>query len=132
MIILLRILCVVVVVGVLNVFGIVGISYLRVLDNDPFPVAVHVKAMDNDHIELADGRVITEFGGLSSDDQDRINDSGGRIGCDIDSSGVASVYTRGHRTICGTGMPIFIIPLVPIDVRRYDRRLLVIGKIASK
>lgn len=122
------------VVILLNVFGIVGINYLRVVDNDPFPVAVQISTMDSDHIQLADGRVITDFGGLSPEDRDRIKDSGGRVGLKFESAAKVSVmlYARRPRTICRIGMPIFIVPLIPIDVPRYDRGLLLIGRIHDK
>lgn len=115
----------------LDLIGILGICYLKVVENDPFPIAVRVRLSDGEQIQLDDGRIISDFGGLSSEDRERINDSVGRLGFEL-NSGIASLYTRYARTICLTGRPMFTIPLVPIEVPRYERKLLVIGRISNQ
>lgn len=109
----------------LSFLGIFGIHYLHAIENDPFPMAVEVTSILGDQITLRDGRVLKFTIELDSSVQEAIQKNGGRIGLEIDEDSVATLYGRRERTICGVGMPLIIIPLIPIDVPRYERKSII-------
>jgi hypothetical protein len=108
----------------LELLGIFGIHYLHAVENDPFSAAVEVTSIGEDRLELRDGRVLKFPHALDSDVSNAIHENDGRIGLEIDEDGVARLYGRRQRTICGTGMPMIIVPLIPLNVPRYDRLMI--------
>lgn len=115
----------------LNLLGVVGVHYLHPVENDPFPVSADVIEISGDRIELADGRAVKIGYGIDQSLRELIRESGGRIGLEVDENGSVNIYVRQRQFICEMSMPMIIIPLVPVDVPYYRRKLVAIGKIAS-
>jgi hypothetical protein len=107
----------------LHLFNIVGFTYFRRVDNQPLQNPVRVVRNSNEELELADGRLITNFwdGDLLANAMRRTGSNEVEIApSEIRPDGV-DVMTKDHQFICGIGGPMITIPLIPQPVPRYKR-----------
>jgi hypothetical protein len=112
-----------------QLFSVIGICYLRLVNNDPLPNAVTVVAIEGDSIKLADGRSIKIEREADYELRNRIQKSANRIGIETIGIGDSTLYVREPRFICGLGMPMITLPVIPINSPRYVKKLLAFGMI---
>jgi hypothetical protein len=117
----------------LQLFNIVGFFYYRRVENQPLQNPVRVVRNSNHELELADGRVITNyFAGdhladvVKRTGSDEVEIVASEIGEDF-----VEVMAKDHHFICGIGGPMFTIPLFPIRTPRYDRVRVGFGDVAG-
>ncbi len=121
-----------VVLIMLNLFGVFGFRYFQPVENDPLVHPANVVNLTRERMTLDDSRVIRVESGMDFDTQRQIEQSGLRVDVEILSGQSAMVYYKQQRLICGLGMPIFTIPLIPMRVKKYERRLAFIGEIETQ
>ncbi len=112
-----------------QLFGVIGICYLRLVDNDPLPNAETVVAIEGDSITLGDGRAIKLEREADYELRTRIQKSANRIGIETTGAGDSTLFVREPRFICGLGMPMITLPVIPINSPRYHRKMLAFGTI---
>ncbi len=112
-----------------QLFGVVGVCYLRLVDNDPLPNAATVVAIEGDSIKLADGRAIKIDHEADYELRNRIQESANRIGIETTGTGESTLFVREPRFICGLGMPTITLPVIPINSPRYHKKMLAFGTI---
>lgn len=105
----------------LQCFGIFGISYLRPVDNVPFENAATVVDINERSLTLDDGRQIQFRGPVDDVLRASVEESQNLVGIGEETDGRFTLYGRRHRTICGLGLPMFTLRLIPINVPRYQR-----------
>lgn len=116
------------IVLVLQVFGLVGIFYLRPVENDPYMNSVDVSEINDDHLVLADGRVVRVYGSVNERSRKAIHDSASRVDIEVDETNLVAVYGKQQIFRCGLGMPMIVLPIIPINAPKYNRTLLEIGE----
>ena len=116
----------------LNLFGLFGFRYFQPVENDPFLHPANVVNLTRDRMTLDDARVIRVVSGIDFDTQRQIEKSGLQVDVEIMNGQTAMVYLKQQRLICGLGMPIFTIPLIPMRVKKYERRLAFIGELETQ
>lgn len=114
---------------VLHVMGVVGVVYIRFIENDPYNNGVEVTEIADDRLTFADGRVFRVIGGVSDRTREMIRKSEECVDIEVDDTNLATVYGRDRVFVCGLGMPMIVIPIIPTNVPKYKRTLLEIGEI---
>ena len=118
---------------VLDLLNIVKFTFLYRVDNEPLANPVRVVRNSNNKLELADGRVITNY--LDNDRLAELMKRTGKDEVEITSSDLGpdlvEVYARDHQFICGTCGPILTIPVIPQRVPRYKRVTVGYGEFSS-
>jgi hypothetical protein len=112
-----------------QLFGVIGIRYLRLVDNDPLPNPATVLAIEGDSIKLADGRTIKIEREADYELRNRIQKSANRIGIETLGTSDSTLFVREPRFICGLGMPMITLPVIPINSPRYHKKMLAFGTI---
>jgi len=107
---------------VLEFLGIFGIAYLHPVENIPYEHPVVVSRVDDEVIWLADRRRLRPLGGVDESLREAIHESREILGIELQTENEVIVYGRRERTICGLGMPFFILPLIPIDIPKWWQR----------
>jgi|GEM_PF-3706012 len=106
---------------VLKALGVFGIDYLHPVDNIPFENPVTVVQVDDTTVTLNDGRRLRPPEGVDEDWLRRIQESKSILGLEVLADGTVRVYGRRLRTICGLGRPMLVLPIIPVNVPRYQR-----------
>jgi hypothetical protein len=113
---------------VAHVLGVVSLFYRNVVENDPLISPVEITRLDEDRMVLADGRTIVMLLGAMpywKDDKD----AGRFVDVEIDSTNRVEVYGKKRIFYCGIGDPLVVLPLIPVNVRRWHRALVASGEI---
>lgn len=111
-----------VVIALLNVLGVVGFRYPRVVENDPLLSPVLVAGVTGDRLMLDDGRVFKVI--PAENLADAIRESGNRV--DVEQTGGETlIYVKRRGWLCGTPWAALVrIPLFADDVNINRRELL--------
>lgn len=106
----------------LQMFGIVGIFYIRPIENEPLLSPVKVASVVSNVVRLTDGRVLTIE--QSPADLERcLSDSNMMV--DLEDAGFGyEVFVKRRRFICGCGMPMITIPIIPRRIPINERQWL--------
>lgn len=126
-----RVVVVVLLAAGLHLLNLIGFTYIRRVNNDPFTNPVVVSQVDHETITLSDGRGVRISGGDEALEK-AIQESDNRVDLEIDERGAVLIYGKEEIFICGTTMPSITIPLVPRDAPLYKRRLLDVGRFVAE
>jgi len=113
----------------LHLLGLAGIFYVRPVENDPYKNGVAVTEVNADHLTFSDGRVFRPIGGLSERSRKIIQESASRVDIEIDDTNLVTIYGRQRVFVCGFGMPMIVLPIIPINVPKYNKTTLEIGEV---
>lgn len=120
---------VILILGVLHPLGVVGIVYVHRIDNDPFRNPVEVSEVTADRIKLKDGRTFVPYGGIDDRTKEKVREAGMRVDLEVDETNLVTIYGRHDIFVCGLGMPLITIPIIPSKIPKYNRTLLPIGEL---
>lgn len=101
--------------------GCIDFTYIRRIDNDPLSNPLRVVRADGSRLELEDGRTFDVML-MEEDLAQLLSDSNNRV--EVEPTQYTDhycIYGRRERFICGMGAPPIRIPLIPLDVPRYER-----------
>jgi hypothetical protein len=107
------------IVLLLMMFNIVGITYIRWRENDPLQDAIGSVRVDQETLQLADGRQLKDLF-LREETFDR-SDKMVELQAESYGNGFVEIYAKQRTFVCGLGMPLVVIPIVPVEMPRYQR-----------
>jgi len=114
---------------VLNLLGIVGIVYFHRVDNDPFLNPVKISEIAADRITLKDGRTFFPIGDISDRTREKVRETKMRVDLEVDETNLVTLYGRNDIFVCGLGMPLITLPIIPSKIPKYNRTQLEIGEL---
>ncbi len=116
-----------------NGFGMIGLHYLNIVENDPLVAPVQVTSVQNNTLLLADGRVIW-FDSRDGSLAEIIKTSGNRLDIELEEdSKTVAIFAKSRGWVCGTpwAQHLINIPLIPDDVPINRRKFICLGKILA-
>ncbi|MBC8351417.1 MAG: hypothetical protein H8E66_05490 [Planctomycetes bacterium] len=115
-----------------NGFGLVGLHYPHAIENDPLIAPVRVVSVQNDTLELEDGRVIV-VDAISDPLDELIKASDDHVDIEFeDGSTNVVVFAKTRSWICGTSwIRLVNIPLIPDDVPINRRETICFGRLVT-
>ena len=124
-----RLVVVTLILVVLHLFGVVGIVYVHRIDNDPFLNPVEISEFNADRIKLKDGRTFVPYGSIDDRTKEKVREAGMRVDLEVDETNLVTIYGRHDIFVCGLGMPLITLPIIPSKIPKYNRTLLEIGEL---
>ncbi len=131
--ILMGLLSTVVTLGLLSVVGIVGFHYIRLVENEPLSHPVRVTAWSAQQLDLEDGRVISFAEPDNYWQEPEIREPYCMVEVKPLAGDVVGIYIKRRTFICGTGAPWLTIPLVAVEIPKYQRKeLALMGQLFAR
>lgn len=111
----------------------IGFTYVRLIENDPLSNPFRVIKSTPGKLELEDGRSVELWASYNDAELQRsLRESDNWIELAPTFDDHVEIYVKSKVFICGTSFPTITIPLSPVDVPKYRRRLIDTGKIAIR